>query len=651
MNHSNKIGIYVAAVCCAALLALGNGPACAAEEAAAPMDEASLIAVIAGDADWTAKQSACRALRQIGTAESVPALAALLPDEAMSHLARFALEPMDCPEAGQALRDALGATAGGPKVGVITSLGARRDVQAVPLLRPLVGDSDVDVARAAAGALGRIASRDAIGALLDARGEPGDALEPAVTEGLLAAGQALTRDGKGKAAAKVFAGLLDASAPIQVQMGAFQGLAYARPGRAPARLIAALEGDDPLFRDLAAQIVAEGSGTKTTKRYAAALHKLPPAGQAALLRGLADRDDPAARPAVLAAVENGDVEVKRAAVAALGALGNSAEDVNALTGLLTAANEDIAAAAKASLAAMQGDAVDTALAAAIQDAAPALHAQLLGLLAVRRADSAIPLAVAAVADGDAAVRIGGFDAIALLGNKDEAGAVVAALNRAAGADERAAAEKALNAVCSRAGEAVLPTVLGAMQGGAVEVRLVLLGAAARIGGAKGLEAVVAAIEDPEKGVSEEALRIVSNWPTLDAAPHLSALAQSDDLQRQVLGLRGYVRLARQEGNAEKKIQMLAKAMELARRPDERKLVIAAWGTVPTTQSLDALKPLLGDPAVRDETALAIVAVAQELAKNDAGKQPAKAALQAVLAAKVQNADAVNAAKKAFEAIK
>ncbi|HNR32999.1 MAG TPA: hypothetical protein PKI11_19060, partial [Candidatus Hydrogenedentes bacterium] len=83
---------YVAssrAACLAALLLIGLGAASAAEQSA---DEARLIEVLKSDAGWPEKQEACRALRQQGTTKAVPTLAALLGDERLSHMARYALE-------------------------------------------------------------------------------------------------------------------------------------------------------------------------------------------------------------------------------------------------------------------------------------------------------------------------------------------------------------------------------------------------------------------------------------------------------------------------------------------------------------------------------------------------------------------------------
>ncbi|MFC1793761.1 HEAT repeat domain-containing protein, partial [Planctomycetota bacterium] len=81
------------------------------------------------------------------------------------HIARYALESMRYPEADKSLRDALGKTGGGVKVGIINSLAMRADKINVDSLAPLLKDADAEVACAAAWALGRIASPQAVSAL------------------------------------------------------------------------------------------------------------------------------------------------------------------------------------------------------------------------------------------------------------------------------------------------------------------------------------------------------------------------------------------------------------------------------------------------------------------------------------------------------
>ena len=121
--------------------------------------EAKLIAVLKSDAPRKDKADACRELALIGTKDAVAPLAALLGDEKLAHMARYALEPIPDPAVDDALRDALGKLKGRPLVGVIGSIGVRRDAKAVEPLSKLLKDTDPDVAQAAARALGRIGTR------------------------------------------------------------------------------------------------------------------------------------------------------------------------------------------------------------------------------------------------------------------------------------------------------------------------------------------------------------------------------------------------------------------------------------------------------------------------------------------------------------
>lgn len=577
--------------------------------------EADLIAVLESDAGWQEKQAACRDLRRIGTAKSIDALASLLPEKDLSHMARYALEAMPYPEVDKALRDALLKTKGMQKVGVIISIGTRRDEQAVPLLIPLLKGSDTDIARTAAGALGRIATPEAIKVLFDFRKDVPNTVKPALAEGLLAAGQRLERGGGGLAVT-IYQDLLTSSWPMYIRMGAFRGLIYAEPKQGQGRLLKALGGNDPVFRDMAAQIVAETSGSQATKAFAKALPKLPAGGQAALLRGLTDRKDPIARAAVAKAAHSSDKKVKLAAVKALGVIGN-AEDIITLAELLLSYDEDISHAAQASLATIEGQGVDAAIAAATGNVARPARPYLLAVLANRSAEQAVPMAVSYLKDNDASVRIAALRLLVMLGDEDQTPAVVMAVKKSGDPTERAAAEKALGAICSRCGDSVLPIILDGMNDADIESRIVLLRSLGRIGGLKAMKTVLAVLDDSNEQIGDEAVRVLSNWPTFEASPHLLKLAQSDKLNQHVLGLRGYVRLSRLDSTSMKdKSNMLKEATNLVKRPEEKKLVVAALGTLPTRQSLSMLQIHLKDEAVRNEAASAIIAIATELGRKD-----------------------------------
>lgn len=613
-------------------------------------DEDQLIAVLQdGAAGWAEKNFACMALRKSGTAKSVPALAALLTDENLSHPARYALEPMPYPEAGQALIAELSKADGAQKLGIVTSLGARREAAAVAALAPLLADPDAVLAGATGGALGRIGTPKAIEALQSAGAKTDGDVRTAIGEGLLAAGFQLLDAGRRPAAAAVFEPIVAAGDhwPKHVHMGAFRGLAHAQPRRSQATLLAALRGEDVELRGLAAQVVAENPNAGGTRGYASALRGLPEAGQVALLRGLGARGDALAKDVVIDTIASGAPEIRLAAIDALAKLGN-AEDVPVLASLLTGSDEVTAAAARGGLAAMKAEGVDAALASALPEAVPAAKAKLLELLTDRMSPLAVPSAVANVGDEDLGVRLAALGALAQLGAVDEAPVTIASLKSAKVDEERDAAAKALGTICAHQKDAVLPAVIAAMAGASVEVRVPLLRALSQIGSAGALDAVVAALGDSEAQIGSEAARVLSNWTSQDAAPHLLALAKSEEASRKDLGLRGYVRLAREQGDLGAKVGMLNNAMDLAESPGDKWVVLAAWGTVNAPEALDALLPHLDDEAVRNEAGSAIIAVASELLKNEETKAKAVEALQAVVE-KCNNEGVRDRAQKALPA--
>ena len=182
--------------------------------------ESRLLAVLQSKAPRDARDYVCRQLRTIGTAASVPALEALLPDPDMSHMARYALERIPEAKAGEALERQLHKVNGQLKIGIISSLGARG--QGVSLLRPLLQDSDEAVARAAALALGRIASVDANKALASAKPRP--ALAAAFADASMACAENLRATGHAKEAKATYERLLKGNPPESIRQAAERGL-------------------------------------------------------------------------------------------------------------------------------------------------------------------------------------------------------------------------------------------------------------------------------------------------------------------------------------------------------------------------------------------------------------------------------------------
>lgn len=185
--------------------------------------ENRLLTALKGSLTRDGKDYVCRKLAIVGTAAAVPVLAGLLARPETSHMARFALERISVPEAGEALRGALSKVAGNLRIGVISSLGSRRDPAAVAAIGGLLADNDAATARAAALALGAIGNAEAVEALQTGMKNPGKNAS-AITDALLHCAEMLLADQKSSAARSIYSTLNDGNQPRLIRLAATRGL-------------------------------------------------------------------------------------------------------------------------------------------------------------------------------------------------------------------------------------------------------------------------------------------------------------------------------------------------------------------------------------------------------------------------------------------
>jgi HEAT repeat protein len=208
----------------APLAAIDEAVVKSAEDAGVQKDlESRLTAVLTMDVPRDAKDYVCRQLMVVGTAASAGALGKLLGSSDSAHMARYALERMPAPEASQALRDALPTLAGTLQIGVISSLGVRKDAASIPALASLLSNVDPAIARAAAIALGDIGSADAGQALAAAKSSAPEA-SLAATDGQLACAEALLAAGNKADALAIYQRIAGQEQAKHLRLAATRGM-------------------------------------------------------------------------------------------------------------------------------------------------------------------------------------------------------------------------------------------------------------------------------------------------------------------------------------------------------------------------------------------------------------------------------------------
>ena len=186
--------------------------------------EKALLGVLDSDAKQAGKQFVCRELSIIGTEQSVPTLAKMLADEQTSDMARYALERIPGSAVDEALRGSLGKAKGNVKIGIVNSLGQRRDKGAVGALSGLLGGSDEAVASAAAAALGQIADSAATQALAGAKDKTSGKVQLVVLDAYLKCADQLVAAGKKTEALAIYKELQKEAMPKPIRTAALTGM-------------------------------------------------------------------------------------------------------------------------------------------------------------------------------------------------------------------------------------------------------------------------------------------------------------------------------------------------------------------------------------------------------------------------------------------
>ena len=585
--------------------------------------EAKLIAVLTSDASQKEKVDACRQLAVIGTKDAVAPLAALLADEKLSHMARYALEPIPDPAVDEALRVALGKLIGRPLVGVIISLGVRRDAKAVPALGKMLRESNADAAQAAARALGSIGDGAAAKTLQVALLNAPAANKLAFCEGLLRCAEALAAKGQRDQAIAIYDQLRSLKEPHQARTGAVRGAILARGKEGPALLREYLRSDDYILFSAAVQAALALPRDKVvTEVLTAEITKLPADNQILVIQTLGKRADPAALPTLFAVAKSGEKSVRLAAIRAMPQIGN-ASAVPVLVGLFADADRQISEAAQENLAGLPGEQTDAAIMAIFNSSDASQRLTALDLIGRRRMTASVPALLKAAGEADPKVRPAAIKMLGDLGGTDQLPALLDLLMRLKESQDLSAAEQALSNILAKADnpKSYADKLIDLLAQAKPAQKGVLLRILSTIGGANALKAVRAAVNDPDAEVRATAIRALSGWKGADAAPDLLVLAKtSPDPAHRIAALRGYIGLVRDESlSTEKKLAMCKEAAALIQRDEEKKLLLGVLGEVPAVEALSMAMEHLSNPATMDEAAFAAVAIAEKIFQEKPGE--------------------------------
>ena len=581
--------------------------------------EAKLIAVLKSGTDARQKTDACLELGRVGTDKAVPALSALLADEKLSHAARHGLVQLQDPVADQALRSALVKVKGVPLLGVIDSVGIRRDAKAVETLTSLLKHADAAVVEATARALGSIGNEGAAKGLQAALATSQGAHQKAICEGLFRCAELLAAKGETVRAIAIYDSVRSLPKTAhQIRTAAWRGAVLLRKDEGLPLLMEAVRSSDRSLVVAAARIAREVEGPAVVKLLADELSKLPADRQVLLTGVLGQRRDPAALPALLGLAKSGEKTVRVSALNAAVEIGNT-NTASVLIDLLDDPEPTVAKAAASGLAGVNGSGVDDTLIKALKSSEPALKSKLVAIAGQRRMAKAIPLLEPLLESSDKTVRLAAIKSYGEMAGMRELPGLLAKLEKSTQAGELDALTRVLTQICGAAKDpkACVPKLKDALGRSVPEAKPALLRLLNVAGGADALKAVRAAVGDNDKTVHTAAMRVLCEWKSVEAAPVLLELTKNaaEPVDR-IRALRGYLGLAmRSTLPQETKLDICKKAAPMIQRQEEKRMLLAAVGNLADPKALGLIVPYLDDPRVKQDTIVAILAVAKKRPKK------------------------------------
>lgn len=575
--------------------------------------EQDLIASLQSAASVPEKCAACQKLRVVGTAKAVPALAALLSEERTGHAARYALEGMPAPEAGAALREALGKNAGLTKAGLIDSLGCRRDPESLPLLVPLLSDADPTIAAATAAALGKMGGKVAIAGLTGVRDQAPPTVQAAVLEGLLQCAERLFSDGNSAGAAAIYHDLFVTKFPVQIRTAAWRGLAMSDAGQRADLVVKALAGTDLAAQVAALKLVRELADPQVIKACLGQWASLPAESQLAVLDAHV-KLGAVSLATIRTASESPHLAVRVAAWQALADL-SEPSFVPALAKAAARGEPAEREAARGSLARLRGPGSREALLACLDQAEVPEKAELLRVLGDRGDTAAANVLLQHAGSDSEPVRLAALASLQRLAGADTLAPLLELAAKAKSDAALGPVLKALYAVCQASPdqEATARRVVETIGKFPVAERRRVLPLLAEFGTSDALAAAQTAARDNDPELAKDAIRVLAQWPNAAPAPFLLELAgTSTDATMRALALRGCIGVAGKEPDLSKRLAMLRQASAAAKNADEKKQVLGQLGQVPTPEALEVVLKDLADPGLVNEAAHAAVNIAEKL---------------------------------------
>jgi type 1 glutamine amidotransferase/HEAT repeat protein len=555
--------------------------------------EQRLIEILENPAStYAAKQFVCRMLRRVGSERSLPYLAEMLSDEQLTDDARFALLGMESPEVDRILRESLDQLSGPALIGVIGTIGQRRDRAAIPQLVAMVDASDTELTETIVVALGEISGLEARDALIALELPTG--LELLRQDALLRCADDMILAGAATDAHDIYTQMTADELPVPVRVAAWRGLVRMQQAEAVPSLLTMLKSDELELQRAGARFMIELQDVVDLMPIAEEQASFPESARVLAISALGTAGVSGTTPIMLRMVEHETGAVRTAAIAALGNLGD-ASHVPLLTAVAVGDQDSVMA--RESLVQLQGMGVDERIVAAVSEYQDVSRAVLIDVLASRDAVVAVPTFTAYAEDRNGSVRAASINALSRLAEDDRLPELISLLERSETEEDRLALQDAIVVLSKR-----------------------------MLDRENGFNQLLAALDQGSGPHRISVARILGNWPDTSPMDTLLGLAGTTSAAGErtaaIAGVLNLMKLPHERTSSDDQ-RLLQSLFDLAQSVEETELVLDGLAGRNDVWIFAMVEPLLTDPELGEKAgsirADLIEAVARTVSHDGVGR--------------------------------
>jgi HEAT repeat protein len=547
-------------------------------------------------------------LQLVGKDEAVDLLSTYLTNDRLCGVATMALTTIGTKEAGEALFKYLPGLKGNNQVNVVKGLGTLKVASAEKAISEFAASKDVNLKKVSLYYLANLPTLQFGKSLEAAAKSAGYTFEETrANASYLLYTERLAQIGQLSKSEKICKKLIS-QAPEHTAGQALSLLVKYNSKLANKYVVNALSSDSKKYRETALSLAVNIPGTEYTTSWFGIMPKYPANVQAEIITMLGNRGDKAASAELLTLLTRNETTIQLAAIQSLAKL-DPQNAVDPFIGLFPSANDEVLKCLMQTMLWIKSENVITEVAQAIPQNTGNAKVTLIDILAAKKAFEFKAVIYNEIENSDDRVKLAALNALEAVSEKSDQQKLFDLFSSATDSEELKAIQQALLAVAVQletTDEKI--SFMKASENLSADKVGLFLEILPDLGGEEALSAVIKNFNSDNNKLKNSAFTALTNWNGLAATGMLYKIATS--MKEAELNEKAAMAYLRQVNTSQapdaQKLLLIRKIVEETNSVDVKRTAINSVGRIKSISALLVARAYLGDKALQQDVARAIM---------------------------------------------